>query len=152
MTRRAWWIIGGLAALLLLLLFGAVPWFGGPGGCCGWGGYGGMMGMGGMWGRGGMMGRGWGGGMAWGPAMFVAGLFPLLFFGLIVAGGVFLGLWAFRQWGPSPSPAGSPASPSAVATACPQCGRPVAAEWRVCPHCGTPLRGSASTATGPDAA
>ncbi len=118
MKRTVLWIVVivlGIAALFVLPgLFGF--------GCCGWGGYG-MMGGYARPGYG-MMG-GW-----WGPLMFLGWLIPVGFLILVIAGGVWLGnALANRGNG----------APTASALTCPDCGKPIARDWKVCPYCGTDL-------------
>ena len=87
--------------------------------------------------RGGMMG-GYGGGMMGGFApfgwigMLLMWVFPLGVLVLVVLGIVWL-----------VNAAGRPRSQAPVAPAktCPNCARPVQADWRNCPHCGTALGG-----------
>ncbi len=56
--------------------------------------------------------------------------FPLMLIALLVLGGVLIGRSLSR-----------PAAPVARAS-CPNCGKPVQADWNNCPYCGTNLRSS----------
>jgi len=119
-------LIGAL--VLLVLLVGALGLLAGP--AWGWG-----------WGCPGcpMMGRwGWGG-MGWGFGlwmMLLGLLLPLLFLGLIIAAVVW-GIQQVIRAGGLP-----PAAPPAAR--CPQCGRPVQADWAHCPYCGASLTGGSA--------
>ena len=133
MNRINWTQLGAFAAIVLVIfLVGitAVPFlFGGYGG---WG----MMGResSGGWcpfcgGTGRYSGGFFGGVFGW-VFTLVAMLFP---FGLLVL--VILGVvWLVRAV--SRPASGTAPSPQA----CPNCGKPVAADWRLCPHCGEELR------------
>ena len=85
----------------------------------------------------GMMG-GYGGGMMGGLApfgwigMLLMWVFPLGVLVLVVLGIVWLVNVASRPRGQAPV---------APAKTCPNCARPVQADWRNCPHCGTALGG-----------
>ncbi len=120
------WIAVVVFAVVVLLAFmvgtsllGGWGWW--HGGCCGWGGYGRY----GGWGMGpGMMG--------WGFAPF--GWIGMLFMTLIPLGLLALTLlgivWLVRAVsGNTPVPT--------VSHLCPNCGKPVQADWQHCPYCGT---------------
>ena len=128
MTDKTNWtsiVIIGLVALLVLLVILSVLPFGWAGGWGAWGMMGRMMGPGVM--------RPWGFG-------FFGWLFALL--GLLVPLGllivVVLGIvWLVRQVGSI--------STTRTQSACPSCGRPVQAEWRLCPYCGQALEPTEGT-------
>ena len=131
MKRMNWAQVAvfGLVALLVLLIgtgafspIGA-SWLGGYGG---WGAWSGMMGPG-------MMGS-WGFGPFGWLGMIFMWLFPLGFLAVLAVGIV----WLFRQVSGSSGPVGGP-SQTAGGQPCPNCGRPVQADWRVCPYCGQQL-------------
>jgi len=88
----------------------------------------------GYWNRGGMMGPGMMGGWGFAPfgwiGMLMMGVFPLGVLALVVLGIV----WLVN----SVSRPGSQ-MPAAPAKTCPNCARPVQADWRNCPYCGTAL-------------
>jgi len=128
MSRNWMWVLVGIVALVLGI--GVLGFLAGPIG--GWG-----------WGCPGcpMMGRwGWGfGGMGWGLGllMMLLGLaIPLLVLGLGIAAVLWLVQQVTRSSGPAPS-----TTPTAF---CPQCGRPVQADWKHCPFCGASLTGGSS--------
>jgi hypothetical protein len=114
-------IIVAVAALLVGAVLG--PLFVGGGGP-------------GYWNRGGMMGgySGMMGGFApfgW-IGMLLMWVFPLGVLVLVVLGIVWLVNAVSRSRGQAPV---------APAKTCPNCARPVQADWRNCPHCGTALGG-----------
>lgn len=115
-------VVALLAFLIGTDLFGGWGrWFGG---CCGWGGYDGRFGG---WGMGpGMMGWGFAP-FGWISMIFMA-LIPLGFLGLIVVGIVLL-VRAVSGNTPARSASGK----------CPNCDKPVQADWQKCPYCGTAL-------------
>ncbi|GAB4505097.1 MAG: hypothetical protein Fur0043_20920 [Anaerolineales bacterium] len=120
MKKTLFWILGILAVLFVLgFAFGGWAW---SGGCCGWGGYYGGWGMHGP-------------GMMWGFApfgwigMLFMALIPLGFLALLVLGVV----WLVR------AVSGNVPAPTA-ARACPNCGKPVQADWQNCPYCGVGLK------------
>ena len=105
-----------------------------------------FIGGGGLGYRGGMMG-GYGGGMTLAPhasagvgglapfgliGMLLMWVFPLGVLVLVVLGVVWLVNAVSRPRGQAPV---------APAKTCPNCARPVQADWRNCPHCGTALGG-----------
>lgn len=124
MNRISWIQVGVFAAIVLVTFMCGVtilPFlFGGYGG-------GGMMGPG-------MMGGGWPGGFSGGmfgwPFMLMGLLFPLALLVLVVLGVV----WLVRTTGRAPSGVVS------LPQACPNCGKPVAGDWRHCPQCGEELQ------------
>lgn len=91
--------------------------------------------LGGSWGYGrwGMMGPGMMGG--WGGAPF--GWLGMLAMWLIPIGLIALAavgvVWLVRAAG------GPTGNPLPLGRACPNCARPVQADWSVCPHCGASL-------------
>jgi hypothetical protein len=115
MKKVNWWIVGIVAVLATLFLFG-----------------GGMM-MGGGWGyRGyGMMGN-WGyspfGWFGMGLGMLFMWLIPIGIVALIVYGVVAL----VRNTGNT--------APSTPFAPCPNCGKDTQADWKSCPYCGTTLK------------
>jgi hypothetical protein len=127
-------LVFGLVALVILLIgISLLPMLLG----------GGYQGMGpGTMGRDGMMG-GWcpwcGGTGRFGGGGLMGGLFGLLFMllGLLTVVGLLAllivgGVWLVRKASGTttlPTPAGT----------CPDCGRPIEADWRNCPHCGASL-------------
>jgi len=108
-------IVALFAFLIGTSLFGG---FGGFGGYRGWG----MMGPG-------MMG-GWGFAPFGWIGMLLMWVFPLGVLGLVVLGIVWLVNAVSRPRGQAPV---------APAKTCPNCVRPVQADWRNCPHCGAAL-------------
>jgi hypothetical protein len=119
MKKNNWLIVGVIAVIAFLLLFG-----GGMMSGWGYGGYGyrnwGMMGPG-------MMGR-------WGYSPF--GWIGMAFMWLIPVGIlalIILGVTALVQ-----NP-GNPTLPSSLSP-CSNCGKGVQADWQNCPHCGTVLK------------
>lgn len=97
-----------------------------------------LLSLGGSWGPGGMMGPGMMGGWGFGLFGWLFMLLWLLFpLGLLVL--LALGIvWLFRQMsGPSGQGGSPPQTPAGQA--CPNCGRPVQADWRHCPYCGQEL-------------
>ena len=121
MKKVNWWIVGTIAILATLFLFGGGMMTGG------WGnrGYGMMGGYGGP----GMMGN-WGyspfGWFGMGLGMLFMWLIPIGAIALVVYGVVAL----TRKVGDN-----APVS----STPCPNCGKGVQVEWKNCPHCGTAL-------------
>ncbi len=110
-------IVVGVAALLVGAAFGPLfLWGGGPG-------YQGMMGPG-MMGGYGFAPFGWIG-------MLLMWVFPLGLLVLVVLGIV----WLVRAVG---RPTSQP--PVAPAKTCPNCARPVQADWQNCPYCGAALQ------------
>jgi uncharacterized membrane protein len=95
-----------------------------------------FIGGGGLGYRGGMMGPGMMGGYRLAPfgwiGMLLMWVFPLGVLVLVVLGIVWLVNAVSRPRGQAPV---------APARTCPNCARPVQADWRNCPHCGTALGG-----------
>ena len=139
MIRRNWMQIGVFAAIVLIIFVCGVtilPFlFGGYGG---WGTMGPGM-MGGEWSG------GWCpfcGGTGRSPGGFYGGIFgwlfilPAILFPLgLLALLILTIVWLVRAVGHPPS--GAPAAPGE----CPECGKPVAGDWRHCPECGHDLEG-----------
>jgi hypothetical protein len=125
MKKTLFWILGILAVLFVLgFAFGGWAW---GGGCCGWGGYYGGWGMHGP-------------GMMWSFApfgwlgMLFMALIPLGFLALVVLGIV----WLVGAVSGRASAGQTPVAPG-VQT-CPNCGKPVQADWQNCPYCGVGLK------------
>ncbi len=120
-TQVNWTAVVALSIVALFAFLIGVSLFGGFGG---YGGYrgGGMMGPG-------MMG-GWGFAPFGGIGMLLMWVFPVGFLVLLVLGIVWL-VKAVSQPGSQ--------MPVAPAKTCPNCARPMQADWRNCPHCGTAL-------------
>lgn len=120
MNKVNWTAVAVFSIVVLLVFLVGVSLLGG------WG-YGG-------WGRmgPGMMGPGMMGGWGFGPFSWIGMIFmwliPVGLIVLVVAGII----WLVRMIGT----AGGPPSP---ARTCPNCGRPVQADWRNCPYCGQAL-------------
>lgn len=113
--KDAWkYILGGL--LVFILVFFGILLLVYPG-------YGGMMGG---WGYTPLMG---GFGMMSGFMMLFVFLLPLAVIALIVIGGVAL----LRR------PTSVVPPPQIPVKSCPNCGKPIQADWKNCPHCGNPL-------------
>ena len=118
MSKALQWIIGiGVVLLVASVIISSIAPFFLP--RTAWGGYG-MMGPGQMYGGGGMMG-------GLGMGFFGMLLWPLLFIGLIVVGG----MWLVRNMA-----APTPPQPLAAGPACSHCGKPLQAGWKACPSCG----------------
>lgn len=132
MSKPLQWVLGICLVLLTLALVATmvVPLFLPSATAAGWGmmmNSGHMLGGRGMLESGRMMGGRFGGGMFLGP---------LLWIGLIVAGGVVLvRVFTRRPAAAAPSPA--PAAPAA--TVCPHCAQPILVGWKACPACGEKL-------------
>lgn len=107
-------LVFGLVVLIVLL--GGL-WF------LGWFGGFGSMGPG-------MMGPGMMGGFGW-FSWLLACLIPLGLITLLVVGAIWLVMTFSRR------PRGTSPPPDQY---CPNCNRPVQADWQVCPYCGTSLR------------
>ncbi len=127
MNRVNWvqMLVVGLVVLLVLLI--GASWLGGYGGRGMWSG---MMGPG-------MMGNWNFGSFGW-LAMIFMWLLPL---GFLILLGVGIA-WLFRQASGSSRATGrSTGDPSQTETGqpCPNCGRPVQADWQLCPYCGQKL-------------
>jgi len=129
MKKVNWWIVGVVAALAALFLFGGGMMYGG------WGnrGYGMMGGYGMTLAPGASAGVGnWGfspfGWFGMGLGMIFMWLIPIGVIALIVYGVVAL----TRN-------AGNATPPTSLAP-CPSCGKGIQADWRNCPHCGTVLK------------
>ncbi|TKJ28808.1 MAG: hypothetical protein CEE40_10395 [Chloroflexi bacterium B3_Chlor] len=139
MNKINWTQIGVFAAIVLVIFLVGItvlPFL--------FGGYGawGMMGPGMM---GGESSSGWCpfcGGTGRSPGGFYGGIFGWLFIlpamlfplGLLVL--LILGIvWLARA--ASRPPSGAPAAPGE----CPECGKPIAGDWRHCPECGHDLEG-----------
>lgn len=118
MKKGNWWIVGIVAVLAALFLFG-----GGMMSGWGYGGYG-MMGRG-MMGNWGCSPFGW---FGMGLGMIFMWIIPIGVIALIVYGVVAL----VRNTG----------SPPQVATqnSCPSCGKGVQTDWQNCPYCGSTLK------------
>ncbi|MBI5953651.1 MAG: hypothetical protein HY865_18510 [Chloroflexi bacterium] len=117
MKKINWLIVGVIAIIALLFLFGA-GMMAGNYGYRGWG----MMG-----GPGGMMG-GWGYSPFGWLGMAFMWLIPIGVIALIVFG---IAALVKNSGNPTPSSAQSP---------CPSCGKSTQAEWQNCPYCGTVLK------------
>ncbi len=125
---KAWhWLIVVVALVALLAGVAVIPFFAGRFGLLG--GYRGMMGLG----RAGMM--------AYGPLAWVGILMILFRLGTLVL--IVLGV----VWLVSTLSRPATLAPIVATRPCPNCGRPVQADWRNCPYCGTALGQS----TGPQA-
>jgi hypothetical protein len=112
-------VVSIVVLFVLLIGISVVSGFGGYGGYRGWG----MMGPG-------MMG-GWGFAPFGWIGMLFMWLFPVGFVVLLVLGIA----WLVRAIGQP----GSGQPPVAPAKACPNCHRPVQADWHNCPYCGAAL-------------
>ena len=121
---KAWqWVIIAVVAVVAVLIGAALGplflWHGGLG-------YRGILGG---------YGRGMMGGFRFAPigwiGMLLMGIFPLGLLVLVVLGLVWLVSVASR---PTNQPAMTPTK------VCPNCSRPVQADWRNCPYCGTALQ------------
>lgn len=117
MKRVNWWIVGIVAILAVLFLFGGGMMWGNRG-------YG-MMGAPGMMGNWGYSPFGW---LGMGLGMIFMWLIPIGILGLIVFGIVVL----MRNNGNTLQ--------SASLTPCPHCGKGTQADWQNCPYCGTTLK------------
>lgn len=120
MKKINWWIVGIVAVLAALFLFGGGMMWGNRG-------YGMMGGYGGP----GMMGN-WGfspfGWFGMGLGMIFMWLIPIGILALIVFGVASL----MRNNGSTPQPASL--------APCPNCGKGTQADWQNCPYCGTVLK------------
>lgn len=119
MKKINWWIVGIVAIIAILFLFGGGMMYGG-------------------WGY-----RGWG--MMRGPGMMGWGYSPFGWFGMGL-GMIFMwlipiGLIALMALGVASflRNSGNPTSQSAP-NPCPNCGKGVQIDWNNCPHCGTTLK------------
>jgi len=123
MNKINWTAVAVFSVVVLLVFLVGVNLLGG------WG-YGGWGRMGGY--RSGMMGPGMMGGWGFGPfgwiGMIFMWLIPVGLIVLVVAGII----WLVRAMGGAGGP------PSSART-CPNCGRPVQADWRNCAYCGQAL-------------
>lgn len=119
MKKVNWWMVGIVAILAALFLFGG-GMMAGNYGYRGWG----MMGPG-MMGSWGYPPFGW---FGMGLGMLFMWLIPLGVLTLII-----LGVTSLVQNNRNPTP---PASQ----TSCPNCGKGTQADWRNCPYCGAALK------------
>jgi hypothetical protein len=102
-------------------------------------GWGGSWGPWGGWGSGRVMGPGMMGGWGFGPFAWLGMVFmwivPLGFLTLLVLGIA----WLVRQVSGPSGPVGAPPQvPSG--RPCPNCSRPIQADWQLCPYCGQALK------------
>ncbi|RJP50634.1 MAG: zinc ribbon domain-containing protein [Anaerolineaceae bacterium] len=129
MKKVIWWIVGIVAVLAALFLFGGGMMWGNrgygmtlaPGASAGVGGYGGP----GMMGNWGFSPLGW---FGMGLGMLFMWLIPIGVLTLIVYGVVALTRNAGNIM------------PSTPLTSCANCGKGIQADWQNCPHCGTVLK------------
>jgi uncharacterized membrane protein len=115
MKKVNWWIVGIIAVIVALFLFGS-GMTAGSWGYRGWG----------MMGNWGYSPFGW---FGMGLGMLFMWLIPVGIVALIVYGVVVL----VRN-------TGNNTAPSTPLTPCPNCGKGVQANWQNCPYCGTTLK------------
>lgn len=118
MKKVNWWIVGIVAIIAILFLFGGGMMYGG-------------------WGY-----RGWG--MMRGPGMMGWGYSPFGWFGMGL-GMIFMwlipiGIVAFIVYGIVALVRSTGNTAPSTLTPCPNCGKGTEADWQNCPYCGTALK------------